>query len=83
MLRGIIICLGATIVEQYHWALYIFAAFLMATGVKMFLVADKEHKIEENGLLRFLKKRLHMTEDLYRHNFVVRKPHPETGRIIR
>lgn len=83
LLRGIMIGLGATIVDQYHWVLYIFAAFLIFTGIKMVLVADKEHKIEENGLLRLLKHRLNVTEDLHGHSFFVRKPHPETGRMLR
>ena len=83
VLRGIMIGLGATIVDQYHWVLYIFAAFLIFTGIKMLFVADKEHKIEENGLLRFLKRRMHVTEQLHGHSFFVRKPHPETGRVVR
>lgn len=83
VLRGIMIGLGATIVDQYHWVLYIFAAFLILTGIKMLFVADKEHKIEENGLIRFLKRRMHVTEDIHGHDFFVKKPHPETGRITR
>jgi tellurite resistance protein TerC len=83
VLRGIMIGLGATIVDQYHWVLYIFAAFLILTGIKMLFVADKEHKIEENGLIRFLKRRMHVTEEIHGHDFFVKKPHPETGRITR
>ncbi|MGX0974791.1 tellurite resistance protein TerC [Roseovarius sp. MBR-51] len=83
VLRGIMISLGATIVEQYHWVLYLFAAFLIFTGVKMLFVADKEHTFEENGLIRFLKRRIPVTEDLHGHSFLVRKPHPETGRMVR
>ncbi len=83
LLRGIMIGLGATIVEQYHWVLYIFAAFLILTGIKMLFVADKEHKIEENALLRFLKRRMHVTEQLHGHAFFVRKPHSETQRMVR
>lgn len=83
VLRGIMISLGATIVEQYHWVLYLFAAFLIVTGVKMLFVADKEHTFEENGLIRFLKRRMNVTEDLHGHSFMVRKPHPETGRMVR
>lgn len=75
--------LGATIVDQYHWVLYIFAAFLILTGIKMLFVADKEHKIEENGLIRFLKRRMHVTDEIKGHAFFVRKPHPETGRLMR
>jgi tellurite resistance protein TerC len=83
VLRGIMIGLGATIVDQYHWVLYIFAAFLIFTGIKMLFVADKEHKMEENGLIRFLKRRMHVTEEIHGHAFFVKKPHPETGRITR
>jgi tellurite resistance protein TerC len=71
VLRGIMIGLGATIVDQYHWVLYVFAAFLILTG------------IEENALIRFLKRRMHVTEELHGHDFFVKKPHPETGRITR
>ncbi len=83
VLRGIMIGLGATIVEQYHWVLYLFAAFLIFTGIKMLFVSDKEHKMEENGLIRFLKRRLHVTGEINGHDFFVRKPHPETGRLTR
>jgi tellurite resistance protein TerC len=83
ILRGIMIGLGATIVEQYHWVLYIFAAFLILTGFKMLFMADKEHKIEENGLVRFLKRRMNVTEELHGHDFFVKKPDPVTGKIRR
>ncbi len=83
VLRGIMIGLGATIVEQYGWVLYVFAGFLIFTGIKMLFAADKDHKIEENGLMRFLKKRLNVTDDLHGHDFFVRKPDPATGRVVR
>ena len=83
VLRGIMIGLGATIVNQYHWVLYIFAAFLILTGIKMLFVADKDHRIEENGLIRFLRRRMHVTEEIHGHAFFAKKPHPETGRITR
>ena len=83
VLRGIMIGLGATLVDQYSWVLYIFAGFLILTGIKMLFIADKEHKIEENGLIRFLKRRLNVTEELHGHDFFGKKPHPETGSITR
>jgi tellurite resistance protein TerC len=83
VLRGIMIGVGATIVEQYHWVLYIFAAFLMFTGVKMLFVADKEHKMEENGVIRFFKRRMNVTDELHGHAFFVRKEDPHSGRLIR
>ncbi len=83
VLRGIMIGLGATIVDQYHWVLYIFAGFLIFTGFKMLVSADKEHKIEENGMIRFFKRRLNVTDDLHGHDFFVRKPDPATGKMVR
>ncbi|MBD3764018.1 MAG: TerC family protein [Rhodobacterales bacterium] len=83
VLRGIMIGLGATIVSQYGWVLYVFAAFLIFTGIKMLLVADKNHKIEENALVRWLHRRFHVTDHLHGHAFFVRQPHPDTGRMTR
>ena len=83
VLRGIMIGLGATIVAQYHWVLYIFAVFLILTGIKMLLADDKPHDIGSNPLLKFLKKRFNVTDDLHGHDFFVKKPHPETGKLVR
>lgn len=82
VLRGIMIGLGATIVDQYHWVLYIFAGFLVFTGIKMLFVAnDKEHDLSENRLLKFLKRRMHVTEELRGHAFFVREPNLATGKV--
>ncbi|TRL39528.1 TerC family protein [Rhizobium straminoryzae] len=83
ILRGIMIGLGATIVEQYNWVLYIFAVFLILTGIKMLFMADKEQKIEENGLIRFLKRHLNVTNELHGNRFVIRKQDPSTGKLRR
>ncbi|MBL8561584.1 MAG: TerC family protein [Gemmobacter sp.] len=83
VLRGIMIGLGATIVAQYHWVLYIFAVFLILTGIKMLFSSEKEPDLHANPLLRFLKNRFHVTDDLHGHDFFVKKPHPETGKLVR
>jgi len=83
VLRGTMIGLGATIVEQYHWVLYVFAVFLVLTGIKMLFVSGKEHGFGENALLRFLRRRLHVTDEIRGHAFFIRKPHPDTGRMTR
>jgi tellurite resistance protein TerC len=83
VLRGLMIGLGATLVAQYHWLLYVFAAFLIVTGIKMLFSADKEHKIEENGLIRFLRRRLRVTAEPHGHDFFVMQQDPGTGRRLR
>ncbi|HHX90728.1 MAG TPA: TerC family protein [Paracoccus sp.] len=83
ILRGVMIGLGATIVNQYHWVLYIFAVFLILTGIKMLFSGDESHEFKENAAIRFLKRRMRFTEEIHGRSFFVRKPHPKTGRIVR
>src|SRR4028119_363331 len=46
VLRGIMIGFGAAVVQQWYWVLYIFAAFLVFTGIKMLFTGDQEMDIE-------------------------------------
>ncbi|MES2729805.1 MAG: TerC family protein [Pseudomonadota bacterium] len=86
VLRGIMIALGATLVAQFHWVLYIFAAFLIVTGVKMLLAAgDGDNDtldLSQNRFLIFIKKHMRVTNELHGHNFIVRKTSPETGQLV-
>lgn len=72
VLRGIMIGLGATLVAEYGWLLYVFAAFLIFTGVKMLLMGDAEHSID-GPMLRFLKRYLRVTDGLRGNAFFVRE----------
>ena len=83
LLRAIMIGLGATLVAQYSWVLYIFAVFLIFTGVKMMLTDEKEMDISQNPVLKFLKRRMNVTEDLDGNNFFVKRPDPKTGKLVR
>jgi len=47
---------GATLVSQFSWVLYIFAAFLIFTGIKMWLSVDKEYEVGNSPILNFIKK---------------------------
>jgi tellurite resistance protein TerC len=82
VLRGIMIGLGATLVSQYSWVLYIFAVFLIATGVKMLLIKDKEMDLDSNPILRFMKRRFNVTDKLHGNAFFVKQPHPKTGKMV-
>ncbi len=84
VLRGIMIGLGATIVEQYHWVLYLFALFLIFTGIRMlFHDEDKKPDFNANPVLRFLKSRMRVTDEIHGHDFFVKKPDPKTGNLVR
>lgn len=83
VLRGIMIGLGTTIVASFHWVLYIFAAFLVFTGIKMlFMGDDDEHDIGQNPALKFFQKHLRVTQEIHENKFLVQKKHPHTGKPL-
>ena len=81
VLRAIMIGLGASLVEQFSWVLYVFAAFLIVTGIKMWLFADKEYDVAANPVLKFVRRHFRVTDQLHEQCFWVRLPDPATGRL--
>ena len=61
ILRAILILVGAWLLAHFHWLLYVFGAFLIFTGLKMWFAAGKEPDIESNPVLKFLRKRMKIT----------------------
>ena len=80
VLRAIMIGLGATLVAQFGWILYIFAAFLIITGIKMLYIGDKLPNIEDNPLLKFLRRNMRVTNELHEHKFTVHLVDQNTGK---
>ncbi len=76
VLRAIMIGIGAPIVENFSWVLYIFAVFLILTGVKMILLGDEKPDISQNPVLRFMKRRFNVTDELHGERFFVNLPDP-------
>ncbi|WP_269530951.1 TerC family protein [Chitinimonas sp. BJYL2] len=74
VLRAIMIALGATLVAQYYWTLYLFGGFLILTGLKMLFVSDSEPDLSRNPILRLLHNRLRVTDQLHEQRFFVRQP---------
>lgn len=83
VLRALMIGLGAALVSEFSWVLYLFGAFLIATGIKMLVVADNMPDIENNPILKFLRRRLRVTDQLHGQAFIVHKPDPVSGAPIR
>lgn len=70
--RAIFIFVGALLITQFHWILYIFGAFLVYSGVKIFNEdEDMEVEPEKNALLKFVKKVFPMTTDDHGGKFTV------------
>jgi tellurite resistance protein TerC len=81
VLRAIMIGFGAAVIAQFSWVLYVFAAFLIATGVKMLVFSDTDYDIAKNPVLRFMRRRFNVTDEHHGENFFVKKPDPKTGRL--
>lgn len=80
ILRAILIGVGAEIVHRFEWALYIFAAFLIYTGIKMLNGDDEEHDISTNPVIKFVRKYMRVTNELHGNHFFVRKVDANTGK---
>ncbi len=80
VLRGLMIGVGATLVAQYSWVLFVFAAFLIVTGIRMLFSGDEPMDVAGNPVLRFVRRRLNVTDDLHGHSFFVRQP-DASGRL--
>ena len=83
VLRALMIGLGAALVTQMSWVLYLFGAFLVLTGIKMLMIANHMPDIGNNPLLKFLRKRMSVTDKIEGNAFFVYKPDPATGKTIR
>lgn len=73
VMRLILILFGIWIVNQFHWILYIFGFFLMITGIKMFIFADKKPELAKNPILHWMRSHLRITHELHGERFFLRK----------
>ena len=81
VLRGLMIGVGAALVQSFGWVMWLFAAFLIITGVKMVVFAESQHDVESHPLLKFMRRHLNVTEKLHGQKFVVRQINPKTGKM--
>ena len=56
VLRTVMILVGGWLLAQFHWILYLFGAFLILTGIKMWWAAGKESSLDDNPALKLLRK---------------------------
>jgi tellurite resistance protein TerC len=71
VMRAVLIYLGAVLIQQFSWIFYVFGAFLVATGIKMFMFTGKKHDLGSNPLLRWLRNHLPITNALHSEQFSV------------
>src|SRR2546425_1691859 len=73
VMRGVMIVLGAVLLDTFHWIIYLFGAFLIVTGVRMAFHQEAEVHPERNPLLKLVRLILPVTHDYEHDRFVVRR----------
>jgi len=63
VLRALMILVGAWLIAHFHWVLYLFGAFLVFTGIKMWWATGQEPDLEANPALKFIRRRMRITPD--------------------
>ncbi len=72
VMRGSMIWLGVTLVSRFHFVLYLFGIFLFVTALRMFFGKQTEPDFENNWLMRFCRRSVHVTNDFHEEHFTAR-----------
>ena len=73
VLRAVMILAGAWVVQEFSWVLYIFGVFLVITGMRMLVMAEKTPDLEQNPVLKFARRHLRIAEGDHGEKFSVMK----------
>jgi tellurite resistance protein TerC len=73
IMRGILIAVGAALLEEFHWIIYVFGAFLIFTGIRMALKHDENVEPDKNPVVKFFRRFMPVTESFEEDKFFVRR----------
>jgi tellurite resistance protein TerC len=73
VMRAALIYVGALLLVEFHWILYIFGLFLLLTGIKMLIFAGHEPDLEKNPILRWMRGHMNITDEYHGERFFVLK----------
>ena len=81
VLRTVMIFAGVWLISQFHWLLYVFGAFLLITGIKMWWFADAEPDLANNPVIRWMRRHLKVSDTLHGEHFFVTRD--TAGKAVR
>jgi tellurite resistance protein TerC len=81
VLRTVMIFAGVWLIAKFHWILYVFGAFLLITGIKMWWFADEKPDLATNPVIRWIRAHMKVTDELHGERFFVMKE--EAGKWVR
>ncbi|MBI4596030.1 MAG: TerC family protein [Candidatus Tectomicrobia bacterium] len=73
ILRAAFITVGVSLIQNFHWIIYLFGAFLIMTGIKMALQKDKEMHPERNPVIKLFRRLMAVTDHYEGSKFFLRK----------
>ena len=80
--RAILIGVGAALVMSFSWILFVFGAFLIFTGLKMFKTSNETPSVADNMILKFIRRHFRVTDELHGERFTVKLPDSKTGKTV-
>src|SRR5512147_600578 len=81
VMRTVMIFAGVWLIAKFHWLLYVFGAFLLVTGVKMWWYADDKPDLAKNPVVKWIRSHMNVTNDLHGERFFVMQE--ESGKWVR
>jgi len=78
IMRGTLIAIGAALLHEFHWIIYIFGAFLIFTGIRMAWQHDENVEPDKNPVVKFFRRFMPVTENFQQDHFFVRR----AGRLM-
>src|SRR5258708_17100565 len=82
VMRLTMIFIGATLINRFHWIIYIFGAFLVYTGIKMFTQQDNDFQPEDNALVRLATRIFPIERSYDEKRFFTRKNGKLAGTLL-
>jgi tellurite resistance protein TerC len=71
--RAIFIATGITLIQNFHWVIYVFGAFLILTGIRMAIRKEKKIHPERNPLLKLFRRFMPVTEEYEGEKFFLKR----------
>ena len=81
VMRTVMIFAGVWLIAKFHWILYVFGAFLLITGIKMWWFADEKPDLANNPVIRWIRGHMKVTDELHGEKFFVMRE--ENGTWVR
>jgi tellurite resistance protein TerC len=81
VMRTIMIFAGVWLIAKFHWLLYVFGAFLLITGIKMWLFAEEKPDLAKNPVVKWIRSHMNVTKELHGERFFVMKE--QGGKLVR